>query len=394
MAGSGRAMMRALFPILLMMAILAGCARPMETPTPSPLPPSPTVPPPSPSPTLAPSLPSWTSSPILAYLRHLRLFDREHGWAITEEAIYRVQGEALEDVTPPDLGEAGYSLMSYFLDLQHAWLLHSAELPSQGMLYHTADGGTSWESLPVPFGMAGLVFLDAERGWVMASLGAGAGSSSIAIYQTTDAGHSWELRFVNDPSIQGAREDIPLSGMKNGLAARDMQMAWVAGTVYAPLTPYLYVTHDGGQSWRLQNLPLPTIENEAQLSFNPPLFLSDQFAILTVDVIGKTMHTAIYTSRDGGESWELVPTLLDGIGRFQAFSPQEWLFWNGSSFFSTSDGGQSWETRAPNQTFGDAFAGLQFLSPQEGFLWIISAEARTSLYHTLDGGLTWTLLNP
>lgn len=313
---------------------------------------------------------------------------------ITDEAVYRVQDEALESVTPPNLGEVGYSLIPYFLDLQHAWLLHSGETLSEGTLYHTADGGMSWESLPVPFGMAELVFLDADRGWAMASLGVGAGSSGIAIYQTTDAGHSWELRFVNDPSIQGARQDIPLSGMKDGLAARDMQVAWVAGIVYTPLTPYLYVTHDGGQSWRLQNLPLPTAEADALFLFHPPIFLGDQFAILTAEVLEQRMHTALYTSRDGGESWELLPTLLDGIGHFQAFSPQEWLFWNGTSFFSTSDGGQTWETRAPNQTFGDAFGGLQFLSPQEGFLWTIPAEARTSLYHTLDGGLTWTLLNP
>lgn len=386
---------KALFSFFLMAGFLVGCAQPLTIPP--PVTPTPSVAAPSPSATPSPSassLLSWTSSPVLANLRHLRLFGREAGWVITDQAIYRFQDGGLEEVTPPNLGEAGYTLTFYFLDIQHAWLLHPAEMPVQGTLYHTADGGKNWESLPVPFGMADLVFLNASQGWAMASLGAGAGSSSIAIYQTTDAGHSWELRFVNDPSIQGAREDIPLGGMKNGLAARDMQTAWVAGTIYAPLTPYLYVTHDGGQSWRPQNLPLPTAEADAQLSFHPPIFLGDQFAILTAEAIGQRMHTAIYTSRDGGDSWELVPTLLDGIGHFQAFSPKEWLFWNGTAFFSTSDGGQTWETRAPNQDFGDAFAGMQFLSPQEGFLWTISAEARTSLYHTLDGGSTWTLLNP
>ncbi len=364
----------------------------ISTPTPTA-----TIPAGTPSPTFVPSptatTTSWTSGLDVSHLTYLRLFDRENGWAITTGAVYRRQGASWQNVTPPSFSAAGRSLRYFFLDLQNAWLLPPPSA-SQGTLYHTADGGQNWETISAPFGLADLVFLSANEGWALAYLAAGAGSSSIAVYRTADGGHSWELRFVNDPNVPSARQDIPLSGIKNGLAARDFQVAWVTGTVYSPLTPYLYVSHDGGQSWQLQNISLPPADSNAQLTFRPPIFLNTQQALLLVEIAGSSSRTAIYVSRDGGESWELAPNLLSGVGRFQSLSLQEWFFWNGTAFLYTSDGGQSWETRTPDRNFGDASVGWQFLNSQEGFLWTVPIEGLSSLYHTLDGGRTWVLLNP
>ncbi len=385
------------FSFLLVLVLLLGCTTsPTTAPTAPPLPPSLTPLPASPT-SAGIAFGLWTSSLDLEHLTYLRLFDREHGWALTTDSLYHLEGAHWQNVTPPSLNVAGYALSFYFLDAQNAWILHPNESgdPSlQGIFHRTGDGGKNWETFSVPFGAADLTFLNANEGWAMVSLAGGAGSSSIAIYQTRDAGRSWELRFVNDPSIPNSRQDIPLTGMKSGLAARDLQTAWVAGTTYAPLTPYLYITRDGGQSWRLQHLPLPALEPEALLSFHSPIVLSPQELLLPVEIINQSMRTAIYRSRDGGESWEPNPVLIEGLGRFQALSSQEWIFWNGSTLFYTSNGGQNWEIRVPNHAFGDAFAGLQFLNPQEGFLWTINGENRAVLYYTSDGGKTWTPLNP
>ncbi len=393
------------FTLLLVLILLVGCSTPTAPPT-APPPPSastaPTVPPPSsptalsvPSASTGAAFGSWPSSLDLAHLTHLRLFDREHGWALTTDGLYHLEGAHWQSVKPPSLNADGYALNFFFLDAQHAWILGPKETsPQEGFLYYTLDGGQNWETFQVPFGNANLAFLNTNEGWAMASLAAGAGSSSIAIYRTQDAGRSWELRFVNDPGMPNSRQDIPLAGIKSGLVARDPQTAWVVGTTYSPLTMYLYITRDGGQSWRLQNIPLPALEPEALLSFRPPILLNIQEVLLPVEIVNQSMRTAIYRSHDGGESWDENPILLEGIGRFQALSPQEWFFWNGSAFFYTSNGGQNWEIRVPNQAFGDAFAGLQFLNSQEGFLWTLNGENQAVLYYTSDGGKTWTPLNP
>ncbi len=335
---------------------------------------------------------SWASGLKDGSLRHLQLLDRENGWALTDSGVYHLQGGRWENVTPPE--GKGIPLTSFFfLDHQHAWLLRLGEqIFASGYLYHTSDGGKSWEGMEVPFLMATFDFVNAEQGWAMADLGSGAGSNAVAIYQTQDAGHSWTLRFVNDPNVAGARQDIPLAGLKTGFAARDLQTAWVTGTIYMSLVPYLYVTHDGGKSWQPQSLVFPEGDPNAMASVQSPILLSETDVLLSVELVGDLKRTAIYLSQDGGESWRLAVT-LNGQGRFQALSPREWLFWSQNMIFYTTDGGKNWEIRTPNQTFGEELPGMQFLNPQEGFLWVTS-EGHISIYHTVDGGRTWRQIYP
>ncbi len=355
----------------------------------------------SPSPAMSATAPVSTS-PALSWaaaglsdgsLRHLQLLDRENGWAITDSGVYHLQGGHWENVMPAD--GIGSPLTSFFfLDNQHAWLLKLGEGSfTSGSLYHTSDGGKHWESVTVPFSMAIFDFVNAEQGWAMAELGSGAGKSAIAIYQTQDAGHRWTLQFVNDPTVAGAGEDIPLAGRKNGLRARDLKTAWVTGTVYTPLIPYLYVTHDGGKSWQQQPLVFPEGDPNAMALVQGPILLSTNEMLLPLELVGDLTRTVIYISQDGGESWQPAVT-LNGRGRFQAFSLQEWLFWSENLLFYTKDGGQNWEIRTPQRTFGEELPGLQFLTPQEGFLWTNSIEGHASIYHTTDGGWTWMQIYP
>ena len=391
--------------LLLMVMVACGTApspgQVATIPPSSPAPPSPAVSatapvlaPPVVSPSLASPALSWAAAGLNdGSLRHLQLLDRENGWAITDSGVYHLQGGRWENVIPAD--GTGTPLTSFFfLDNQHAWLLKLGEGTfTSGSLYHTSDGGKRWESIAVPFSMATFDFVNAEQGWAMAELGSGAGKSAIAIYQTQDAGHRWDLQFVNDPNMAGARQDIPLAGMKNGLMARDLKTAWVTGTVYAPLIPYLYITHDGGKSWQQQPLVFPEGDPNAMALVQSPILLSASEMLLPVELVGDLTRTVIYISRDGGESWQPAVT-LNGRGRFQAFSLQEWLFWSENLLFYTKDGGQNWEIRTPQRTFGNELPGIQFLTPQEGFLWANSIEGHASIYHTADGGWTWIQIYP
>jgi hypothetical protein len=97
-----------------------------------------------------------------------------------------------------------------------------------------------------PFSGGDLQFLDPGNGWVLADLGVGAGSNAVAVYQTTDGGGTWSQKYINDPNAADAGDSLPLGGLKAGLAPLNMQTAWVYGVTYAPGSPYLFRTDDGG----------------------------------------------------------------------------------------------------------------------------------------------------
>ncbi len=383
--------------VCLLLMVMVACS---TAPSPGQATTIPASPPASPSPVMSatasvPASPalSWAAAGLNdGFLRHLQLLDRENGWAITDSGVYHLQGGRWENVMPAD-GTGSPLTSFFFLDNQHAWLLKLGEGTfTSGSLYHTSDGGKRWERVAVPFSMATFDFVNTEQGWAMAELGSGAGKSAIAIYQTQDAGHRWTLQFLNDPNVAGARQDIPLAGMKNRLRARDLKTAWVTGTVYAPLTSYLYVTHDGGKSWEQQSLVFPEGDPNATALVQSPILLSASEMLLPVELVGDLTRTVIYITRDGGASWQPTVT-LNGRGRFQAFSLREWLFWSEHLLFYTKDGGQNWEIRTPQLTFGE-LPGLQFLTPEEGFLWANSIEGHASIYHTTDGGSTWMQIYP
>ena len=79
-----------------------------------------------------------------------------------------------------------------------------------GLLYRTSDGGLSWTTYPVPFGGGALVFTDESNGWMMASLGVGAGSMGVSIYRTSDGGATWTQAYTNDPNLANAGDSLPL----------------------------------------------------------------------------------------------------------------------------------------------------------------------------------------
>ena len=194
--------------VLLLAFVLVACTPEL---IPRPVTPGPTLPPPT-------STPVPLSAPVVTSpgLAKIAMLDEHNGWGISDTAILRTTdgGATWYDLTPQNAGKLGFFVASSFVDSQHAWIL----VPDQndmlkGTLFRTSDGGESWDYPPVPFGGGDLRFLDAKHGWMMASLGAGAGSMGVAIYQTNDGGSSWTDTYTNDPNVQGAGDSLPLGGI-------------------------------------------------------------------------------------------------------------------------------------------------------------------------------------
>lgn len=352
--------------------------------------------PPSPYPD-TPS-PSAIDAPLIEApaLIELEMFNEIDGWGVSEAQIVRTNdgGITWYNVTPAEVGETGFSVDTFFLDNDRAWMQRQDfdNFPNSGFLYRTTDGGLTWKDSAVPFSRGDLYFLDENNGWVLADLGTGAGSNAIAIYQTNDGGATWQQSYTNDPNASNAGDSLPLGGIKSGVMPLDMSTAWVGGVIYAPGEAYLYRTDDGGRAWKQVPLTLPEGAENFELGIDDDQmkFVTARDGFLVIRMAGDSTQTAVYITNDSGNSWTLTPTILEGAGDAEFLSEQEAVIYDGQQFYITRDAANTWNSVSPDIVFGESFAGMEFANPTTG--WVITVDPTTnhrSLYKTTDGGTTW-----
>lgn len=330
----------------------------------------------------------------------IQFFNELDGWGLTETYIVRTNDGGINwyNVTPADLDEAGFAVQMFILDNDHAWVQKPDfnNFPNNGLLYHTADGGRTWGISSTPFSGGDLSFLDADNGWVLADLGVGAGSNAVAVFQTTDGGATWTQTYTNDPNNPEAADTLPLGGIKADLVPLNMQTAWVGGVIYSPGTIYLYRTEDGGHTWAPVTLELPDgAENfELGVDRDQMQFISATEGFLIVRMSGDSTQTAVYVTRDGGDTWTLTPTLIPEAGASDILSADEVIIYNGEQFYVTRDAARTWATVTPDIVFGDSFVTMDFVNPNSGRIVNLDANGHRSLYRTHDGGATWFPVAP
>jgi photosystem II stability/assembly factor-like uncharacterized protein len=351
-------------------------------------------------PTLAPATPTLVAINATEVsppgLVSIHMVDEKNGWGISDTNLLRTVDGCLTwyNVGPAKVTALGYSVITDFLSAGEGWLL--VPDPTNmlvGTLYHTGDGGMTWSSAAVPFGGGVLHFIDPKDGWMMASLGAGAGSMGVAIYQSSDSGATWTQTYTNDPNQQGAGASLPLGGLKDGITPLDVKTAWVGGITYAPGIIYLYKTQDSGHTWSLIPVQIPTGYDQAELETLGPKFITVDAAYLPVTLTSQNGELlAIYSSHDGGKTWLQTPMLIPQGGSMDFVSVLDGFVWNGTSFYVTTDGAQTWKTVAPDVSFGDSFSAMDFVSPSVGLVVTSDASNNRALYKTTDGGATWNLI--
>lgn len=358
------------------------------TSQPTELPPTPYPDTPSPAEIDAPLI----ESPALV---EIQFFNELEGWAVTETQIARTNDGGLTwyDITPPGMTATEYSLEIFFLDKNHAWVQKPdfENFPNGGFLYRTSDGGFTWRTSITPFSDGEIRFLDEDNGWMLADLGVGAGSNAVAVYQTTNGGARWELKYINDPNHPDAKDSLPLGGLKSGITARNMQTVWVGGVTYSPGTLYLYRSDDGGSNWSQVTLELPPGAENSELSVDTDQmqFVTATDGFLAVHMAGDSTQTAIYVTHDAGDTWTLTPTLLPNDGSFDFLTAEEAVIYNGEQFYVTHDAARTWTIIPPDTLFGESFFDMDFANVSTGWIITVDSENHHTLYRTNDGGATW-----
>ncbi|QBD80898.1 hypothetical protein EPA93_34995 [Ktedonosporobacter rubrisoli] len=335
-------------------------------------------------------------------LGNLHMFDQANGWAITHDKIHVLHTRAglarWQDVTPES---SSHDLIegTFFLNPTNAWVARIAsQLPATPAIFHTSDGGHSWQKALLPeqgLGVGSIVFVNAQTGWLLLGKGAGMNHEALDVLHTTNGGATWTVTTKADNTTENKPDSIPFSGDKSGFNFTTSGDGWITGTIPANDVTWLYSTHDGGATWKHQDIPLA--DKSSTVNTMPPVFFGSKDGILPV--ILNTSHDTLfnaYTTHDGGASWQ-PSTSVPGFAEALDFSDAThgWIA-NKDAVYSTSDGGQRWSRYPLRQ--GKDLAGVQqlnFVSPTTGWaLMSFGSNDTPMLFQTQDGGQSWSQLQP
>jgi photosystem II stability/assembly factor-like uncharacterized protein len=357
------------------------------------------------------------SLPITDELRSVRFVDTNHGWTTSvrpihydsfgdadnwEASIWHTDDGAIwsQQSTPDD---ASILHDVDFIDPQRGWAVGAKYTGNDeyghpehaAVVYHTSDGGLTWEELYSPepeitFTTVDLV--DANHGWV-AGFPTSSSVTSGTVFSTSDGGETWDRHEPGD-SIYDPLWDIQFL---------DQDRGYVVGANYVGAWgPPVWRTLDGGETW--EKVRMDRHENDGLFGL----------AVMEGRVVALGDHDYVVTSTDPWGTYEwpngenlFTQAFINIHYRFEdVFFLDEETGWavgsnvyaptlSGQVIFHTSDGGSTWETQHEHASPSDAvfsyhrLDGVFFADAQNGWAVGTSEEKQNTILHTSNGGVDW-----
>lgn len=341
---------------------------------------------PSASVTSQPSTTRQMPAGTVSSLQTIHMIDATTGWASTNTSLLRTTDgwRTWKDVTPHKATIVG---AGYFLSGEEAWISEASGLGLQAgqkpavIVSHTTNGGQTWQSatlsVTVPDGVLSMSFSNDQDGWAEAELGGATGNDLVELFRTTNGGKSWVAvssnGFVSQDHIPNT---FPYGGHATGITFINASTGWVVNT------GKVYITHDGGTTWRQQTLPTAPGQG-----FALPIFFTAHDGFLPTS-------SQLFVTHDGGTTWKPGPLLPQSSGLVTFIDMQHgWLTVdNGTALYRTSDGGAHWVKISPAIAASiTSVARLNFVTTEIGWaLGYTPESANTLLFKTTDGGKSWT----
>jgi photosystem II stability/assembly factor-like uncharacterized protein len=343
----------------------------------------------------------------------IHMIDVNVGWAIGglvnigDHVLHTSDGgNTWMDLTPPEeVAPSGdnKTATGFFQDAQTAWVIFSNTsgiTPSQSVVWHTQDGGLSWQaSQPLDisdltefYNPSHLQFVAGQTGWLLVHVGVGMNHDYIVLYRSQDGGASWAR--IQDPYNDSSSI---MSCSKTGMLFTDATHGWITGDCHGVAAGVqLFKSGDGGETWEPVALPDPTnlpglFSNfQAACGSYDPFFFSNELGHLGVECAYYDQNPIAYqyfvfTTQDGGITW--TSSTYPGESLYFFSVDTGWAL--AMKIQRTNDGGLTW-TAISDVTWS---AQVDFVSEQIG--WAIAQEGdQIALVKTMNGGARWTMLVP
>jgi photosystem II stability/assembly factor-like uncharacterized protein/DNA-binding CsgD family transcriptional regulator len=278
------------------------------------------------------------------------------------------------------------------IDPDHCWLAAGSDILASN------DGGVHWSrqyearSGEVGLGVSNVEFVSKTHGWA---------TTGVSLIESEDGGQSWNVVTISEPppdSSGGAiPRDIDFVDDEHGFA--------MIGSLIAES---LRRTADAGVTWQEISTPCP----EASKAGPPATF--DFISATTGWVIcmsaSKTVGPVeLFDTQDSGETWNRLADLTtftsEDLAPFYDLDFVDervgWLGAGRAGLFGTEDGGLTWTKFAgwPLESLpaaGSVFplAEVKGLTSVGQVLVISKTAENSAVFHTLDGGQTWSHLYP
>ncbi len=382
---------------LLLAIPLAGCASPKSSSSSQAKRPSPAT----------HALPGTT-------LVRLDFITLTQGWAVTQtvagtNALWHTSngGRTWANVTPPGANPPGASLLAgtdqpiqgeAFVTGLEAWVpIMTAPSPlnsERDTIYLTVDAGDRWTAVSsVSGGGSQLTFLNSTDGFDFVSGGVAAGSSSMTLLATENAGRQWQM-------VVGASPAGPTAGGlyagcdKTGVGWVSPTVGWLSASCSGGYPLYFYRTTNGGSVWAAQALSLPR-GVPAQDSYDcmcgttPPDFFGTSNGLeLTSFYPPEVPVQIVYRTTNGGQQWQptRVPT---GFGEVEFPSFEVWVAVKGHQLAWTRDSGEKWLRVASGTNLQGAV--IDFVNADVGWAVTSPGGPHPQLIHTADAGRVWSV---